>query len=98
MSFAAGMGAGIAAGIAAGMAIGQTAGRKKVGDDLQKYIEQNNFTIQNDSGEVIPTEMFVGEVLNTPVEKNQKIILVLTFVLGLILLLGTAVVYFLASG
>jgi hypothetical protein len=94
MNFAAGIGAGIAA----GMAIGLAAGRKKTGDDLRKYIERNNFTIQNGYGEVISTDRFVAEALNTTLEKNRKIILAISFVLGLLILMGIVTFLFVATG
>ena len=94
MSFAVGIGAGIAA----GMAIGLAAGRKKAGDDLQKYIERNNFTIQNGYGEVISTDRFLGEALNTTLEKNQKIVVAISLVLGLLVLIGIVTFLLVASG
>jgi len=94
MSFAVGIGAGIAA----GMAIGIATGRKKAADDLQKYIEGSQITIQNGYGETVSTEAFVNEALRTSSEKNQKIILVIVLILGLFFLLGIAAFFFLASG
>jgi hypothetical protein len=94
MNFAAGIGAGIAAGIAIGLA----AGRKKAGDDLQKYIERNRIAIQNGYGEVISTDQFVTEALNTTLEKNRKIILAISFVLGLLILMGIVTFLFVATG
>ena len=88
---------GIGAGIAAGMAIGIAAGRKKAADDLQKYIESSQITIQNGYGETLSVEAFVGEALKTGSEKNQKVILVIVLILGLLFLLGIAAFFFLAS-
>ena len=71
-----------------------SAGRKKAADDLQKYIESSQITIQNGYGETVSTEAFVGEALKTGSEKNQKIILVLILILGLLFLLGIAVFFY----
>ncbi len=84
MSFAAGIGAGIAIGIGSGMAIGH----KKAAEDLRQYTEAHNITIQDETGQPIPLDDFLDAALKSKAKKNQKLILILSLVLGVMMLLG----------
>ena len=92
MNFSTGIGAGFAIGFAAGIA----AGRNQAGKILRSYVENNNLTVMNSTGEIIPTEELLNEALKTDLNRTQKV-WVLSMVLGLTLLLGIVVFFLIAA-
>lgn len=92
MNFSTGIGAGFAIGFAAGIA----AGRNQAGKILRSYVENNNLTVMNSTGEIIPTEELLNEALKTDFNRTQKV-WALSMVLGLTLLLGIVVFFLIAA-
>ena len=54
---------GIPIGLAIGIGTGIAIGKKKALDDLRKYSEQHNITVQNQEGQPVSIDDFIDEAL-----------------------------------
>lgn len=97
MDFGGGFATGIAVGIGSGMAMGASNGRQQAKNEMRKYIEQNNITIQDRFGKPVKVDDLMDAVCDNAAACNScsRNWLVLTVVLGIALAAGV-LAFFLA--
>ncbi len=75
-----------------GMGGGTIAGRKKALEDLREYARVRHITIHDGEGQPVSMDQFLEQAVTTHLDRNQKALLLVCVLIGLLLLLSLALV------